>query len=170
MGIKPLFSPNDIRARLNAEIEKIEKQAEARLIRIGNKFVRDARSKTDDKAYTEALQGISKSRGLAKAILEADSPSFTDRTGNLRSSIGFVLLKDGKVVKSDFEQTLEGSEGKAQAIRYASGEADRFVFGYALIVVAGMEYAAAVESKGYDVISGSSIEATNALNKYFKKK
>jgi len=40
--------------------------------------------------------------------------------------------------------------------------------GMILVVVAGMEYAAAVESKGYDVISGASFVAQDLMT-YMKK-
>lgn len=79
--------------------------------------------------------------------------SYTDRTGNLRSSIGYIILHDGKTI----EANISGSqnEGIAKASRFAAEVAADYPDGYVLIGVAGMEYAAAVESKGYDVITGS---------------
>lgn len=143
--IKAQFKASDIHKMMHDKIAKLEKTVEARLIRIGDKFVRDAR-------------------------LNAD---FTDRTGNLRSSIGYLLLESGKTIKSDFDQTKDGLIGKNNAKKYAKELAalhSEYSKGYVLIVVAGMEYAAKVESKGFDVLTGSSISAKSDLNKYFKRK
>lgn len=140
--IRAKFTAAEIHKTMLNKIAKMEKTMEARLIRIGNKFVRDAR-------------------------LNAD---FTDRTGNLRSSIGYVLIGDGTPIKADFEDTKNGLLGKAKAIEYATEITSGYTHGYVLVVVAGMEYAARVESHGFDVLTGSSIAATNELTKYFKKK
>ncbi len=145
MGIRAQFKASDIHKSMLLKIEKIERSIEARLIRIGSEFVTDARLKAD----------------------------FTDRTGNLRSSIGYLLLSHGKPIKADFDQTKDGVIGKANAKKYAKELAaihSEYAKGYTLIVVAGMEYAAAVESRGFDVLTGSSLKATATLNKYFKKK
>lgn len=80
------------------------------------------------------------------------SDTYTDRTGNLRSSIGYIILKDGEVVDMNFEG---GVEGKRKAEEFAKSIGIAHSHGYVLIGVAGMDYAAAVESKGYDVITGS---------------
>ena len=140
--IRAKFTAADIHKTMLAKVAKMEKAIEARLIRIGNKFVRDAR-------------------------LNAD---FTDRTGNLRSSIGYVLIGDGTPIKADFEDTKKGLLGKAKAIEYATEITSGYNHGYVLVVVAGMEYAAAVESMGKDVLTGSSLSAVASLNKHFKKK
>lgn len=81
--------------------------------------------------------------------------SFTDRTGNLRSSIGYILLFDGKEIKSQFDLTKGGKEGQEAGYLFAKSVAAEYQQGIALICVAGMQYAAAVESKGFDVITGS---------------
>lgn len=88
--------------------------------------------------------------------IESRSPkdgSFNDRTANLRSSIGYVILKDGQEIDSLFEG--DKSEGISQGKKAAQEVAAQHPDGYVLIGIAGMEYAAAVESKGFDVITGS---------------
>ena len=94
--------------------------------------------------------------------------TFTDQTGNLRSSIGYSVLLDGKVIDEMFDK---GDEDVNYSVRKvvdtALGEIGD-VSGYVLIGFAGMEYAAAVESKGYDVITGS-IPMAEELLSYFKK-
>ena len=79
--------------------------------------------------------------------------NYKDQTGNLRSSIGYLILKDGKVIDKNFQG--DKARGKEAGIKAASEVANDFPKGYVLIGVAGMNYAAAVESKGYDVITGS---------------
>lgn len=77
--------------------------------------------------------------------------TYTDRTGNLRSSVGYVILIDGKIYQGRFTGTAEG-EADSIALALAIGGK---LPGIVLICMAGMAYAAAVESKGYDVITGS---------------
>ena len=99
--------------------------------------------------------------------------TYTDRTGNLRSSIGYVIYKNGQLAaQSSFEQgysnvqsgdiSYNGGEiGFALAQKVAQQETAPFV----LVVVAGMNYAAAVERRGYDVIEGASIEASEVAKR-----
>ena len=83
--------------------------------------------------------------------------SFGNITFNLRSSIGFLLLDNGGEVAIEFEAVANGDEGVKKGMDYARELAGGYTDGIVLICVAGMEYAAAVESKGYDVITGSSL-------------
>jgi hypothetical protein len=85
--------------------------------------------------------------------------SFGNITWNLRSSIGYLLIYNGKVIESYFP-TLQGApEGSVTGDAYAR-EIASYVNdgqGVLLVCVAGMEYAYFVQSKGYDVIKGSSV-------------
>lgn len=86
------------------------------------------------------------------------SGNYSDYTGNLRSSIGYVILKDGKVIDQNFQVEGRGYDkhtGKLQAMQFVNEISVNYPEGLVLIGVAGMSYAAAVESKGYDVITGS---------------
>lgn len=95
--------------------------------------------------------------------------SFTDRTGNLRSSIGYAVLLNGDVIDEEYEGgNVNSEEGISQAKKVVRELAMEFDEGYVLIGIAGMEYAASVESKGYDVITGSTPMADELLT-YFKK-
>ena len=75
------------------------------------------------------------------------SAEYNDQTGNLKSSIGGVVLKDNKpisytgfqVVKKGKEGTVIGSDFLTEQIKNASK-------GYVLLLVAGMEYATYVEN------------------------
>lgn len=66
------------------------------------------------------------------------------RTGNLVASIGGGVFKDGKAVTyKGFEGPNEGeSEGK----HFIDSIINNFTKGYALVIVAGMEYATYVEN------------------------
>jgi len=77
---------------------------------------------------------------------------FGDITGNLRSSIGYAILHDGIIKKVNL---IGKAEGKDRAKELIAELSKKYNKGFVLIGFAGMEYAAAVESKGYDVITGS---------------
>ena len=80
--------------------------------------------------------------------------TYQDRTGNLRGSIAYVIVFNGDIVDRNFKGTAEGQADAWKLIRDLIAEhGDREAI--ILIVVAGMNYGLAVESKGYDVISGS---------------
>jgi hypothetical protein len=150
MAVKLVFKLNktDIKRLLQQRKERIEQALLLRLKRIGEEFVTNGR----------------------------DHASFTDRTGNLRSSIGYVILKDGKQLFSNFqrfpkakgEKKPTGKSGIEAAKEVAKEVAANFPTGFVLIGVAGMDYAAAVESKGYDVITSSSLLAEDSLKKAVK--
>ncbi|UCS94855.1 hypothetical protein KZP23_07550 [Echinicola marina] len=145
LKIKSKFKGKNLEKFLLNQVEKIERNLENELLIVGLEFVRDARIKAD----------------------------FTDRTGNLRSSIGFVLLKDGRPIFQNFEEsTKKGTDKKTgvdQAIKYVKEVAGaELILGYSLVVVAGMDYAAYVESQGKDVLTGSSLIAERNLKKAFK--
>lgn len=133
--IRPKFDRNQIAKAIAVKKQQIEDAILLRLLRIGEQFVTNARNKAD----------------------------FTDRTGNLRSSIGYVVLKNGKQIESNFEQRAGGPDGVDQAKEVMDDLKQKFPSGYVLIGVAGMDYAAAVESKGFDVITSSAGIAEGSL-------
>ena len=69
-------------------------------------------------------------------------------SGNLRSSIGYVVFKDGKPVNIAFEAVKGGHVGVHEGQRLAQQIGENYTDGYTLVVVAGMNYAVHVESKG----------------------
>lgn len=85
--------------------------------------------------------------------------NYNDRTGNLRSSIGYIIVSNGNIVKSNFETSGSGSDGitgKNKADEFANEVALKTPKGIILIGVAGMEYSLYVEQRHHlDVISGS---------------
>ncbi len=134
MGIKPRFSNADVRQMFAVKLQRIEQVILNRLILVGETFVRNAR-----------LNG-----------------SYLDQTGNLRSSIGYIVLKNGRTVHENYEEAQSGtdkSKGVQSAKQFISELKSNFTNGYTLIVVAGMDYAAAVESLGKDVLTSSGKQA-----------
>ena len=86
--------------------------------------------------------------------------SYKDQTGNLRSSIGYVVAVDGEIVQmSSFDTVKEGGEGAKGGKAYAIQLVKDFPQGIVLIVVAGMNYASYVSAKGYDVLDSSELLA-----------
>jgi hypothetical protein len=165
MSVKPLFSNSDIDKWLKAFQEKAEQALILTLKNAGERFVKYAR----------------------------ETGRYNDRTGNLRSSIGYIIVKDGTPVSVNFEaksspirpiteqhtQTLadgtkqvrtrtvkvggDGKEGVAKAERLANQLANEHNTGLVLIGVAGMEYAVWVEAMGLDVITSSSLKTEEYL-------
>ena len=124
-GLKALFSSQSIQRFMDQKAEEFDEKALKTLQFKGEQFVNAARM-TD---------------------------TYTDRTGNLRSSIGYIILKDGQIVDRNF--TGKSSEGVSKAEKFALELSAKYSNGYVLIGVAGMHYAAYVEARGYDVITGS---------------
>lgn len=82
---------------------------------------------------------------------------FDDQTGNLRASMGYVIFYNGKIAKQDFEGV---SKGKKVGEVFAKKVGADYPKGWAIVIVAGMEYASYVEALGYDVITGSTLGMT----------
>ncbi|WP_231489912.1 hypothetical protein [Pedobacter sp. Leaf170] len=132
MGVKAKFSKADIKNVGADLLKRIELAVVSRFQYIGETFVTNARLKT-------------KKQG-----------GFGNITGNLRSSIGYIILNNGKTVQDNYEVSGTGTKGVQEAKALIRELKSKFNTGYVLIVVAGMNYAAAVESRGLDVITGSS--------------
>lgn len=96
--------------------------------------------------------------------------SYKDQTGNLRSSIGYVVAVDGKVVQSSsFEVVKDGADGSRDGKSYALELVKQFPEGIVLIVVAGMNYASYVSAKGYDVLDSSEVLADRLVPEILKQ-
>ena len=85
---------------------------------------------------------------------------YQDQTGNLRSSIGYVVVDNGRIVHQGASQKfMEGTQGETEGIKYARQLAPEISKGIALIVSAGMEYAVYVEARGLNVLSSAELLA-----------
>lgn len=126
--LRPQFTRESVEKHLNSVSSDIESKTLAALQYAGEEFVSKART----------------------------TQTYQDQTGNLRSSIGYVILKNGRSVLERFQGKSEGISAAQTTVNMVASEHPR---GLVLIGVAGMNYAAAVESKGYDVITGSAPES-----------
>lgn len=129
MGITSNFKGN-IDETFRAFLAEVERQIIESLCRVGEEAVK-----------------------LAKLI--PPERGFNDQTGNLRSSIGYVVVKDGKPVNVSFGAVKGGHAGVNEGQRLALQIGSNYTDGYALVVVAGMNYAVHVESKGRDVLTSA---------------
>lgn len=89
--------------------------------------------------------------------------SYTDRTGNLRGSTGYVIAVDGQVTtRAGFDSKNEDGAAFAEELaRTTEGKA-------VLVVCAGMNYATYVSARGYDVLDSAEIEAKVLAEKLLK--
>ena len=92
------------------------------------------------------------------------SAGYKDQTGNLKASIGGVLLNQGKPVSyAGFEETEEGSSIKSSA-DFLNSLISKYKKGYTILVVAGMEYASYVENyHGRNVLKKSELKMAKEL-------
>ncbi len=96
--------------------------------------------------------------------------SYLDQTGNLRSSIGYVITCDGRIIsKSSFPVVKSGKEGAHEGLSYAENLAAGFPKGYCLIVVAGMNYAYYVQRRGKNVLQTSELKAKSEVSKLLRQ-
>lgn len=146
MGIKPQFTKNDIRKRLDAFLEEVERAEIEALAKLGEECVTHARE------------------------IPAEV-GFKDQTGNLRSSMGYVIFKDGVAIHTWYEKVppkkpKEGVvyDGMERGKQLAE-EVGKNTKGIVLVVTAGMNYATYVEAKGRDVLASAEILAQRKLPK-----
>ena len=93
------------------------------------------------------------------------SESWIDRTGNLRSSIGSAVYEDGKKkLSTAFESVFGGQEGAEAGKRMIDALAKEYSQTYAMVVVAGMDYASYVENmNGKDVLASTRLWAESVI-------
>lgn len=143
MGIEAKFTRADVAKRFDAFLEEVQKKQIERAKMLGEMCANHARS-------------VPKDQG------------FQDQTGNLRSSIGYMVFVDGVAVHQYYEQINGGSDGakKGEALANKVGKQSK---GVCLIVTAGMNYALYVESKGRDVLTSAEQFAERELPRMLEK-
>nr|DAU55516.1 MAG TPA: hypothetical protein [Caudoviricetes sp.] len=145
MAIKPNFTKDDVRKRFDAFLNEIEKKQIDRLQRLGEMCLVEARI---NKGYMM-------------------------QTGALLSSTGYEVFVDGVAIHSQFD-AASGAESNAAETGIKSGQniaetIGKGTKGIALVVVAGMNYAAYVEAKGYNVLSSAEHLAERELPRMLEK-
>lgn len=138
MGIEPRFTSTDVRRSFDKFISAVERAQIKRLQYLGELCVKHAR---------EVPASI----------------GFTDQTGNLRSSIGYVVFKNGTPVFESYTQVKDGAEGAQRGKALALAKGSKYTEGIALVVTAGMNYAVHLESKGRDVLTSAESLAKKEL-------
>lgn len=85
-----------------------------------------------------------------EAVTEArTNRKYLDQTGNLTSSIGYVVAVNGKPVHVDeFKVVKQGEEGAEKGRAFATNLASTYPHDITTVVVAGMNYAEYVEERG----------------------
>ncbi len=97
--------------------------------------------------------------------------SYTDRTGNLRSSTGYVILENGNTIfESGFSAVSKTAGSGPTAGRDLAKEvAKDYPEGLVLVIVAGMAYAEYVQDRGYNVLSSAERIAEETIPKLLKQ-
>lgn len=146
MALKCTTQMSEIQEYIKSLVERTDKVVIRNLQRLGEEAVIYARNRTG-------------------------AESWYDQTGNLRSSIGYVIARDGGVVRrGGFSQILEGTEGPKEGKDFAAELAKDYPGKYVLIVVAGMNYASYVEEmENKDVLASSSLFVERELPKMIKR-
>ncbi|MCL4482180.1 MAG: hypothetical protein M1445_06120 [Bacteroidetes bacterium] len=110
--------------------------------------------------------------GVACVNKARNDGTYEDQTGNLRSSIGYVIVRDGVIVDaSDFYAGKDGATtfGAASGEAYIKRLAAGYPHGIVLIIVAGMNYASYVEALNYDVLTSAELLAEQLVPKLLKQ-
>lgn len=108
---------------------------------------------------------------IARIRDRSGEDSWFDQTGNLRSSIGYAVYGNGrKIIESAFDVVKEGSQGASVGKRVIDELASKYSEVYALVIVAGMEYADAVEARdNKDVLASTELWAKSKVQEYLDK-
>jgi hypothetical protein len=95
---------------------------------------------------------------------------YLDQTGNLTSSIGYVVAVNGSVVKAgDFNVVQKGEQGQQTGRSFATSLAKKYPYDITLIVVAGMDYATYIEAKGLGGMTAAELDAKVEVEKLISK-
>lgn len=148
----------------------------------------DFRRNMEEK-YNQIMQSIAEALLMTctEAVNRARSTNtYKDQTNNLRSSIGFMIYHNGKLLFRDFQtggtgtggggdvsfttgggkevsfsakvnNDTSGQRGLLQGEALADKIAQKYTSGFVAVIVAGMNYALFVEAKGFDVLTGSTL-------------
>lgn len=117
--------------------------------------------------YEKALVLVLNELGMELVKYARESRTYTDRTGNLTNSMGYVVLRRGKQVGHGGEQG--GGEGEKAALELYQKLGLGTKYDYTLIVVAGMNYAAYVEARGYNVLMPAQLKADAEFGQRMKE-
>ena len=146
MGIRMATKLDEIHNTLMREAQRVERLTIRALSYLGEQCVIRVRDRGGDK-------------------------SWYDQSGNLRSSVGYVIAHNGSIIQySDFNQVKKGSQGVKVGKDLAEELARRYSNDYALVIVAGMNYAEYVEAMdNKDVLASTELWAIDQVPKMLEK-
>ena len=113
--------------------------------------------------------------GERAVTIAREQGNYMNRTGNLRSSIGYIILQDGEPVRQSGDYIVSGAEGVgdegAQKARELLARLQsEFPQGIVLIVCAGMNYASYVEDiHGKDVLTSAQLDTEETAERMLNK-
>ncbi|MGJ1360612.1 hypothetical protein [Sphingobacterium spiritivorum] len=124
-----------------------------------------------DRKTLEAFKRVlSRALQIQRAKIRPDG--YNDQTGQLRSSTGGLIYRDGKVLHEDFELSPYGTD-KAPGLKEGREKAFaelRESSGWGITLVAGMEYASWVETRhGLSVLIDAESEVDKSLDQAFNE-
>lgn len=146
MGIRMTTKLDEIHKVLMKEVNRVERLTIRALSYLGEQCVSRVRNRGGNK-------------------------SWYDQSGNLRSSVGYVIAYNGSIIQySDFNQIKQGSEGVTVGKKLAEELVKRYSSDYVLVIVAGMNYAEYVERKdNKDVLASTELWAIDQVPKMLEK-
>lgn len=119
-----------------------------------------------------------------------ESGNYQNITGDLRSSIGYIIAYNGKIIKEGGFHKIQGRGDNMQKVEFTTKDGKNVSFwakgkfgdgssgskvglkfarskvstsGYSFVLVAGMEYASYVSSKGFDVLDSGTFTLWNLI-------
>jgi hypothetical protein len=138
MAVKSNFNAAESLKELMAETEKIHQLIIEAMTQAGEEFVKASREQPGDHA----------------------AGFYEDVTTNLRNSVQYMIFKDGELLKGS--NSKFSAQNRTEILDLVKQQ------GFQLIGIAGMNYASAVESKGYNVISLQADQCIVDLSNYVK--
>lgn len=146
MGIRMATKLDEIHNTLMREAQRVERLTIRALSYLGEQCVIRVRDRGGDK-------------------------SWYDQSGNLRSSVGYVIARNGSIIQySDFNQVKQGAQGVKVGKDLAEELARRYSNDYVLVIVAGMNYAEYVEAMdNKDVLASTELWAIEQVPKMLEK-
>lgn len=129
MGLEPMFGPGAIAEQVQLFQKRLEDATLFVLQYLGEELVKYAK----------------------------DKHNYTDRTGNLTNSIAYAVVREKDIAYWGGPETPNDAEKAALATALKMVKSTPNTF--SLIIVAGMNYAAYVEAKGYNVLLPAELKA-----------
>lgn len=123
--------------------------------------------KTAERYEQEVVKALVQA-GERAAEVARQTRTYEDKSGNLTASIGYGVVHKGTLVaQGGFDESLEGGRIGREALQKALDEVRQEQ--YAVVLVAGMEYATYINRKGYAVLDGAQIRIGNIVNELLSK-